>query len=370
LGRRSLASGISIREQKLSARQIAVLSAPSAYSPAVSSPQNPDEVRMTIGEHLDELRSCVVRSLVALVVACVVCIWPAKYLLEYVVARPVILVLRRHGQPDTLLATSPVETLVMYIKVVLFCGVVLAAPYIIYQLWSFVAAGLHQHEKKWVHRLVPWSVGLFLAGATFMYTLVLLVSLNFLIGFSSWIPLPAAEPTGFERLMLGESTPTVPASQPAVGAGPPVPLLLTDPQNPPVGHAWINLNEHKLKIRGTDHTWSVQLGRDDRRGMITTHFRIGEYLSFLFVMTVAFGLAFQLPLVVYFLVRSGIVPAAMFRRYRKVVILLIVFIAGCIAPPDLLSHILLSGPMVLLFEIGLFIAARSQQRSRAPNGAG
>lgn len=324
-------------------------------------PQNPDEVRMTIGEHLDELRACLIRSLLALVATCLLCIWPAKYLLEYVVARPVVMILRRHGQPDSLLATSPVETLVMYIKVVLFCGLVLAAPYIIYQLWTFVAAGLYSHEKKWIHRLVPWSVGLFFAGATFMYTLVLLVSLNFLIGFSNWIPLPAAEPTAFERLLIGEKRPAVPDSQPASAAIPPVAVRLHDPTDARPGDVWLNLTEHKLKIRGEDQTWSVQIARDDQRAMVTTHFRIGEYLNFLFVMTIAFGLAFQLPLVVYFLVRSGIVPAAMFRKYRKIVILLIVFIAGCIAPPDLLSHILLSAPMIVLFELGLYIATRAQR---------
>jgi sec-independent protein translocase protein TatC len=75
-------------------------------------------------------------------------------------------------------------------------------------------------------------------------------------------------------------------------------------------------------------------------------------------MTVAFGAAFQMPLVVYFLVRSGIVSAKTLRSYRKIVILLIVIIAGVLAPPDLLSHLLLSGPMILLFELGLIVADR------------
>lgn len=314
---------------------------------------------MTVGEHLDELRSRLIRGLFALVIACLACIWPAKYLLEYVIARPVILVLRRHGQPDSLLATSPVESLLIYVKVVLFCGVLISAPYLLYQLWAFVAAGLHAHEKRWVRQLVPWSVALFLLGATFMYTLVLMVSLNFLIGFSSWIPIPRAEASSFERMLLNETPPRTPQTQPAVGATPPVPLLTADPVNPPTGAIWLNLEESKLKVRGVDQTWSLQITRDDQRAMITTHFRIGEYISFLFIMTVAFGLAFQLPLVVYFLVRSGIVPIEVFRRYRKISILAIVIIAACIAPPDLLSHLMLSVPMVLLFELGLLVAARA-----------
>ncbi|MGE3180586.1 MAG: twin-arginine translocase subunit TatC, partial [Phycisphaerae bacterium] len=100
--------------------------------------EDPEQFRMSIGEHLDELRTRLVRSLIALVVAAIVCIWPAKWLLVNVVARPVVMALRRHGQPMNLLATSPVETLIIYVKTVLFCGVMLAAPYILYQLWSFV----------------------------------------------------------------------------------------------------------------------------------------------------------------------------------------------------------------------------------------
>ena len=99
--------------------------------------------------------------------------------------------------------------------------------------------------------------------------------------------------------------------------------------------------------------------------MVTTHFKIGEYLTFVLVLTVAFGLAFQMPLVVVFLVRAGIVTVSTLRSYRRVVILLIVFIAGMIAPPDLLSHLLLSGPMILLFEIGLLFAARGKKPKAA-----
>ena len=318
-----------------------------------------DATRMTIGEHLEELRRCLLRSLAALVVACLACIWPAKYLLE-IIARPVVLVLRAHGQPDSFLATSPVENLLVYIKVVLIFGVVLAAPYVLYQLWKFVAAGLYRHERRWVLRLFPISVGLFLAGVLFMYGVVLLMSLNFLVGFSGWLPLPRAQPTAVERLLL-RLPPATEGLQAewAPGGGVTVPLLERDPATPPAGAMWVNVPDAKLKLRGADgKTYSVQILRDDRRALVTTHFRIGDYLSFVLVLTLAFGAAFQTPLVVVFLVRSGLIALETFRRYRKVVILIILFIAGLLSPPDLISHLLLSGPMVALFELGLFLAGR------------
>ncbi|MBU0640900.1 MAG: twin-arginine translocase subunit TatC [Planctomycetes bacterium] len=333
-----------------------------ADSDATSEGDSPssNSTRMTIGEHLEELRTRLVRSLIALVAACLLCIWPAKFLLA-LIARPVVIVLRRHGMADSFLATSPVEAILIYIKVVVISALILSAPYIICQLWAFVAVGLYKHEKKWAYQLVPLSVGLFLAGVLFMYTLVLLVSLNFLVGFANWIPLPTAEPNVLERSLIGMGKAHAPATQPGVSALPPVLFMETDPLEPAAGELWFNLFENKLKLRGTDQTFSVQLRRDDRRGLIDPHFRIGEYLTFVLIMTIAFGLAFQMPLVVYFLARSGIVPVQVFRSYRKVVILVIIFIAGMLAPPDLVSHLLLSGPMILLFELGLFLAARKQK---------
>lgn len=325
---------------------------------------------MTIGEHLEELRGCVFRSLVALILACLVCIWPAKYLLE-LIARPVVLVLRNHGQPDSFLATSPVENIVVYIKVVLIFGMILAAPYVIHQLWSFAAAGLYKREKAWVQRLVPLSVGLFIAGVIFMYIFALVVSLNFLVGFSGWLPLPQPKANPIERVLLGLEPPADTSGQPAPGSPGTarLPVLEDDPNDPPAGTAWLNLTQRKLKVRGpNDETYSVQVLRDDQRALVTTHFRIGEYLTFVLIMTVAFGAAFQTPLVVVFLARTGIVPPDTFRKYRKVVVLIIVIIAGVLAPPDLLSHLMLSGPMILLFETGLWLAGRPQPKRPAPAG--
>ena len=321
------------------------------------SPSDPNTTRMTLAQHLDELRGCLVRSLIALALAVIVCIWPAKYVLM-VFVRPVVLALRANGQPDTLLATSPVENIVVYIKVVVFSALVLAGPYVILQFWRFVAVGLYAKEKAWVHKLVPISVGLFFTGVAFMYVFALVISLNFLVGFSGWLPLPKPEPTLFERSVLKLPGKEDATTQPTTAEWPTVPLLAEEPQDPPAGAVWFDVMENRLKVHEREQTYSYQFQRDDHRAMVTTHFKIGEYLTFVLVLTVAFGLAFQMPLVVVFLVRSGLVPAPTFRKYRKFVILVIVFIAGMLAPPDLLSHLLLSVPMVALFEIGLWVATR------------
>ena len=324
---------------------------------------------MTIGEHLDELRGCLVRSMLAFVVACLACIWPAKYLLA-LIARPLVLTLQAHDQQDSFLQTSPVEGILVYIKVVVIFGLLFSAPYIIMQLWSFVATGLYKREKKWVRRLVPTSVGLFLVGVVFMYLFVLLLTLNFLVGFSDWLGMPEFEALPWEQKILRSGGEEGAATQPSILEMPRIPVLADDPDfdpetnpqfdpnHPPVGLVSFNTSERKLKVYGSDQVYSTHLKRDQNRAMMTTHFKIGEYLTFVLVLTIAFGLAFQMPLVVVFLVRSGMVSIKTLRGYRRVVYLIIVIIAGMIAPPDLLSHVMLSGPMICLFEIGLLVAGR------------
>lgn len=326
---------------------------------------DPHAVRMSIGEHLDELRACLVRSLLALFAACVICIWPAKYVLALTV-QPLRVALLQNGQPDSLLGTSPTEPLIWYVKIVIFLALVLASPVVIHQIWSFVAKGLYQRERQWVYRLVPVSVGLFVGGVVFMYLFVLMLSLNFLIGFGTWLPLPSAEPTAIQKL-LGVESPPVAESQPSVTGEQPIPRLTSDPVKPPAGTVWFNVYEQKLKLQGDGRVYSVQLFRDDKQSLVTMHLKIGDYLTYVLVLAVAFGLAFQIPLVVIFLTRSGIIPHATLRKYRKGVILVIVIIAAMIAPPDLVSHLMLSVPMLVLFEIGMAMGRpRKHARTSKP----
>ncbi|MCC6361097.1 MAG: preprotein translocase subunit TatC [Phycisphaerales bacterium] len=327
---------------------------------------DPDAIRMTIGEHLDELRRVLMRSLLALFGACLICIWPTKFLLE-IITRPLILAMKSEGQPTTFLATHPTEAILVYIKVVVIFALIIAGPYVLYQVWGFVAAGLYRHEKNWVYKLLPASVGLFLGGVCFMYFFVLLVCLKFLIGFASWLPAPSTDFVfPWETYIVGEHRPaaeTQPSSAPAPLAAP---ILEADPAQPEPGQIWFNRHENRLKVQGSrpDERWAIELPRDTRRGLITPHFKLDEYLSFVLVMTIAFGAAFQLPLVVIFLVRAGIMTAEQLGRSRRIVILVIVIIAGVLAPPDLTSHLLLSLPMLLLFEIGLLIARRKPKEAR------
>lgn len=325
----------------------------------------PDDIRMTIGEHLDELRRVVVKSLMAIVIACLVCIWPTKFLFE-IITRPMVLALRSEGFDTTFLQTAPTEGILVYVKVVLVFALMLSGPYVLYQLWSFVGAGLYKYEKQWIYRLLPTSIALFIGGVCFMYFFVLPVCLKFLIGFAAWLPAPSTDfmlPWEGPLLGLHSSAPTTEPAAPPLG----IPFLEHDPPEPAPRSVWFDRRHEQLKIQGDGphERWVVDTTRAGSRGLLTPHFKIDEYLSFVLIMTIAFGAAFQLPLVVIFLVRSGIMTADQLAKQRRVVILVIVIIAGILAPPDISSHLMLSVPMLLLFEIGLLIARR-RPRKTAP----
>jgi sec-independent protein translocase protein TatC len=331
-------------------------------TPPLPGPDAVDGGRMTVGEHLDELRSRLMRSLLAIVIGCLVLVYPAKFLLAAVV-RPAQLALQRHGQPQNLLQTSPTEVMLIYLKVVLIGGLVLASPYVLYQVWQFVAAGLFPRERAWVMKLFPFSVALFIAGVGFMYAIVLLVSLNFLVGFSGWISLPDPKPNPIEQMVLGGDGPSPPPPEAVIlpEEVPNVPFVPADPVDPPDGAIWFNTTDGKLKLNTGQHIVAQAMNIERKRPLATTYFKIGEYLNFVLTMTLAFGVAFQMPLVVLGLNRTGVMSVDQLRKTRKYFYLGILVTAGVLAPPELISHMLLAIPMLLLFELGITLARRQKR---------
>jgi sec-independent protein translocase protein TatC len=90
------------------------------------------------------------------------------------------------GKRKYLAAMGVMESFVVYIKVSLLCGVILACPWIFYQFWAFIGAGLYPHEKRYVHVYLPFSIGLFLLGVLVCQFLVLPGAVKALLGFNDW----------------------------------------------------------------------------------------------------------------------------------------------------------------------------------------
>jgi sec-independent protein translocase protein TatC len=91
---------------------------------------------------------------------------------------------------------------------------------------------------------------------------------------------------------------------------------------------------------------------------------IGSYFSTIVPLILGAGLAFQLPLVIYFLARVGVVSAAYLRRMRKYAILIMIIVSGAITPPDMLSQIICSIPLIILYEISILLCVKVEKKER------
>jgi sec-independent protein translocase protein TatC len=326
---------------------------------------DPNEVRMPLGDHLDELRSCLIRALAGLLVAVIVCFAAAKPLFSFIM-RPAYLVLNKYGQDPALQSLSPLDSLMLYVKLALLSGLIVASPWILWQLWRFVGAGLYAHEQRYVRLAILPSAVLFLLGVAFMFYMVLPLMLDFSVSFNLKFPVPDWEPSWRERHLLGlqsepEKTTEVATSHLSVISG--------SPARPRSGDMWFDQTGGRLLVQADDGLHEINMRKVEHQTIITNQYSIDFYASFILQMSLAFGLAFQLPVVVVVLALTGLVPCEQMAAGRRYVILGITIAAAALTPsPDILSQLLLGIPMLLLFEMGL-ITARILQRKRPPSGA-
>lgn len=176
------------------------------------------------------------------------------------------------------------EAFVIYVKAALLVGALLASPWIFYQIWGFVAAGLYPHEKHYVHIYLPMSLGLFFAGAALAFFFVFEPVLQFLFGFNQWL-----------------------------GIDP-------DP-------------------------------------------RISEWLGFVMMLPLGFGISFQLPMVMLFLERIGIFTLEAYLTHIRIAILVIFVISMFLTPADPWSMLLMAVPLTILYYGGILLCKYMPKRS-------
>jgi sec-independent protein translocase protein TatC len=186
---------------------------------------------------------------------------------------------------------SPAAGFISYIKIALMAGLILSSPWVFYQIWMFVAAGLYANEKKYVHSAVPFSATLFVTGALFFLFVVAPLTLGFLVKF-----------------------------------------------NESVLDAWSN-------------------------------FTFADYISFVTMLMLVFGVAFQTPIAIFFLNRTGLVSIQALRKSRKFVILIIFIVAAMATPPDVISQVTLAIPLYFLFELGIILSVFSERRRKSKEKA-
>jgi sec-independent protein translocase protein TatC len=235
-------------------------------------------------QHLFELRDRLLRALYGVAaVAAVLFFYPGPSQLYDLLAMPLV---KSLPEGSRMIAVGVVSPFLVPIKVSVMAAIGLSLPWILYQIWAFVAPGLYKHEKKLVLPLVAASTILFYTGAAFCYFFV-----------------------------FGQAFPAIQKMAPI----------------------------------------SVAVSPD-----------IEAYLDFVITMFIAFGVAFEVPIVVVILARMGIVTVEQLKSFRTYFVVGAAAISALVTPPDPVSMIALLVPMYLLYEIGILAAQVFIKHTRAP----
>jgi Sec-independent protein secretion pathway component TatC len=301
-----------------------------------------DTFVMSFGDHLEDLRKRVFLSIIGVVPIFCIAFGFGRTLLRLLI-EPAQEQLTKAGQGAQLLATGPFETFGAVIQIALIITVLVGAPWILYQLWKFISPGLYKHERRIVHLLLPFSGLLTICSVLFLYYVILPVILAFFIGFGAKV---SGEPM----------VPTAPVPEGIVF--PMIPVLPADPENLEPGMMWIN--ESLLQQRvcvgiEADGKPIIRVLSLTSNIGIAQQYRISEYIKTILNMGLAFGVAFQTPVVVVMLGWVGIINPTTMRKYRKHALAVSTILGAVLTPADPLSMMLLAGPLYLLYELGLLI---------------
>lgn len=260
-----------------------------------------EEKEMSFLDHLEELRWHLIRSLIAAVVFTIVAFLSARWIFENIVfapARPdfpTFKVLCKLGNalnyeglcitdiPFKVQSRNMTGQFTMHIMASFIIGLMVAFPYICWEIWRFVKPGLQINERKYSRGAVAAVSVLFFFGVMFGFYVIAPWMVYFLANYS-----------------------------------------ISD--------------------------------------MVVNEFDITSYVSTVVLLVFGSGLLFQLPVVIYFLTKVGIVTPEFLRTYRKHSIIIILIVAAIVTPPDPLSQMLISIPLYLLFEISILISSAVAKR--------
>lgn len=259
---------------------------------------------MSFWEHLEELRMHLIRSVIILLLLAIAAFIMRRFIFDEILLAPkdpdfityrAFCAIGKFLNMDSLcMGTVPMEIVniemsgqfMTHVYVSLMAAVVVAVPYLLWEIWSFIRPALLPKEKKYSQGAVVYSSILFAIGMLFSYYLIVPLTVNF---FSSY--------------QVSSS--------------------------------------------------------------VTNTITLSSYISTVVSVTVACGIVFELPIIVFFLTKVGILTPAFMKRNRKYVLVILLTIAAIITPPDVFSQILVTIPLMGLYEFSLFVSTRVYKKQAA-----
>jgi len=229
-------------------------------------------------EHLTELRSRLVKSIIYLLIFFLISYFFAENIYSFLVS-PYAEAVKDDGVNRRMIFTALHETFITYLKVAFFAAMFVASPIILTQIWKFVAPGLYKNEKK---ALLPYLIAtptLFLFGGMLVYYLIMPLAIKFFLTFETSA----------------------------------------------------NITNLPIQLEA----------------------KVNEYLSLIMRLIFAFGISFQLPVLLSLLARVGFIDSKYLRERRKYVVVIIFAVAAVLTPPDPITQIGLGIPLLILYELSI-----------------
>lgn len=326
---------------------------------------------MPLGDHIEELRSRLVKCLIGVVLALVITVIYSFQIIGWL-AQPLLHAQDIAGVPSPPIQTDPTAGFTsVYMPVVLIAAVIVASPWIIWQIWQFVVVGLYDHEKRAVHILAPFSTLMTFLGVAFTYYILLPISLLFFLNFVNFYPvvdLSSEPPWVIEQAGSAygaDSAPDRPDDfEYALTAdqAQTLPVFETRPENPIEGTMWINDTRGRIEL-WFDGRISVIAQRSAK--LITPMPAMNEYVRFAALMMLGIVVAFQTPVIMLVLGWTQIFDPRGIASLRKYALFASCAVGAVLTPSDPISMLVLAVPLYLLFEFGLLLMKMTFKRKSA-----